>query len=64
MFRDLGENLGGISHIISFWNFRFPKGRSQRTSSSELLDIFSDFEASLAFSANPARAPSVLALAS
>ena len=24
MFNELGERLGGIEHILSFWRFRFP----------------------------------------
>ena len=57
MFTDLGERLGAINHITSFWNFRFPKGRPKQISAEELIDIFADFEASLAFS--KFRSPSV-----
>jgi len=49
MFTDLGERLGAVNHITSFWNFRFPKGRPGRIGVEELIDIFSDFEASLSF---------------
>ena len=49
MFTDLGERLGAINHITSFWNFRFPKGRPKKISADELIDIFADFEASLSF---------------
>ena len=27
LFLELGEKLGAISHIVSFWRYRFPKGR-------------------------------------
>jgi hypothetical protein len=27
MFLELGEKLGAISHIVSFWRYRFPTGR-------------------------------------
>jgi hypothetical protein len=47
MFCDLGEQLGAVSHIVSFWNFRFPKARAPIVSVSELRDIFQDFEESL-----------------
>ncbi|WP_339914334.1 hypothetical protein [uncultured Brevundimonas sp.] len=47
MFRRLGDQLGAIQHIISFWRFRF--GRNQApVEVGELLDIFMDFEAGLA----------------
>ncbi len=49
MFCDLGERLGAVSHIVSFWNFRFPQGRLPMVTGPELTDIFTDFESSLAF---------------
>jgi hypothetical protein len=46
LFARLGDQLGAIQHVISFWNFRFcPK--SEAPSVSELIDIFMDFETSL-----------------
>jgi hypothetical protein len=46
LFARLGDQLGSIQHVISFWNFRFgPK--SPPPSVSELIDIFMDFETSL-----------------
>ena len=50
MFCDLGERLGAVSHIISFWNFRFPQGKLPVVTGPELMDILADFEGSLAFS--------------
>lgn len=49
LFNDLGERLGAIDHIISFWRFRFPMGRKPIVTGDELGDIFADFEQSLAF---------------
>lgn len=49
MFTDLGERLGAVNHITSFWQFRFPSGRLPVVGPEELTDIFNDFEASLAF---------------
>ena len=49
MFCELGERLGAVSHIVSFWNFRFPKGHLPVVTGPELMDIFADFESSLAF---------------
>jgi hypothetical protein len=48
MFSDLGERLGGIEHIVSFWRFRFPNGAKTMISPEELTDLFMDFETSLA----------------
>ena len=44
MFLDLGEKIGAISHISSFWKYRFPKGQSVRADAEELMAIFQDFE--------------------
>jgi hypothetical protein len=53
LFARLGEQLGAIQHVISFWNFRFgPK--SPPPSVSELIDIFMDFETSLKGRKEPA----------
>jgi hypothetical protein len=49
MFTDLGERLGAVNHIVSFWNFRFPQDRLPVVTAEELMDIFSDFECSLSF---------------
>jgi hypothetical protein len=46
MFNRLGDQLGAVQHVISFWNFRFgPK--SEAPTVTELIDILMDFEASL-----------------
>ena len=47
MFNVLGEQLGAVSHIVSFWNFRFPQGRKGPVTAEELLQIFKDFAESL-----------------
>ena len=46
LFARLGEQLGAIQHVVSFWNFRF-RPKSAAPSASELIDIFMDFETSL-----------------
>ena len=43
----LGEGAGIVSHIASFWRYRFPKGKPLEAMVSELLDILQDFEAGL-----------------
>jgi hypothetical protein len=44
MFLDLGEKIGAISHISSFWRYRFPKGQTVRADADELMAILQDFE--------------------
>jgi hypothetical protein len=46
MFLEMGEKIGAISHIVSFWRYRFPKGTALRIDAEELAAIFQDFEAS------------------
>jgi len=43
MFLELGEKLGAVSHIVSFWRYRFPPGASTNIDPEELLAIFQDF---------------------
>lgn len=47
LFHDLGERLGAIQHIVSFWRYRFPAGAKSNVSGEELVDILADFEVSL-----------------
>jgi hypothetical protein len=44
----LGESTGSISHIVSYWRFRFPRNRRIQIGARELLDILYDFETGLA----------------
>src|SRR5665213_2935079 len=43
MFLELGEKLGAISHIVSFWRYRFGAGAPPHIDSEELAAIFQDF---------------------
>ena len=43
MFLELGEKMGAISHIVSFWRYRFPPGRPAMIDAEELATIFQDF---------------------
>jgi hypothetical protein len=52
MFTELGEQLGALQHIMSFWRFRFPKGKPAQVSPEDLMDILSDFEDSLALASD------------
>ncbi|MEI6439119.1 MAG: hypothetical protein WCO83_02830, partial [Alphaproteobacteria bacterium] len=47
MFMMLGERMGVISHISSFWRYRFPNERSLNAPTGEVVDILQDFEANL-----------------
>ena len=47
MFLEIGEAVGIIKHIDSFWRFRFPAGRVPTMEVNEALEIFSEFEATL-----------------
>ena len=43
----LGDQLGAIQHVVSFWRFRFGPN-SAPVAVDELIDIFMDFENGLA----------------
>ena len=43
----LGEGTGVVSHIASFWRFRFPKNKPLEANVGELMDILQDFESGL-----------------
>lgn len=47
LFLSLGERVGAIAHIDSYWRYRFPKGQALTADVEEAVDIFQDFEASL-----------------
>jgi hypothetical protein len=49
LFHDLGEHVGGVQHIVSFWRFRFPSGTEGKITPSELCEIFNEFEHTLDF---------------
>ncbi|WP_428151031.1 hypothetical protein [Brevundimonas sp.] len=58
LFARLGERLGAIQHIVSFWKYRMTGDRSA-PGAEELLDLLADFETSL----SGRERPDVLALA-
>jgi hypothetical protein len=47
MFMALGEGAGIVSHVASFWRYRFPEGKPLMAPMAELLEILQDFEAGL-----------------
>jgi hypothetical protein len=48
-FVELGDRLGAVTHLVSFWSFRFPEGVRSFVTADELADIFQDFEQGLVF---------------
>ena len=48
MFLELGEKMGAISHIVSFWRYRFPKDKPVMVDAEELSTIFQDFASGFA----------------
>ncbi|MET0293596.1 MAG: hypothetical protein ABW042_01150 [Phenylobacterium sp.] len=47
MFVSLGEQLGALQHVVSFWSYRFPDGRPPLIAPEEMMDLFLDFEDSM-----------------
>jgi hypothetical protein len=43
LFVELGEKLGAISHIVTFWRYRFPAGQLIGIDADELSVIYHDF---------------------
>lgn len=50
LFLSLGEKVGVISHIASYWRYRFPEGAVPTAQVDEAIDIFQDFEGGLSVS--------------
>lgn len=46
-FLELGETLGVLSHVVSYWKFRFKKGAPTQVNAAELSDILMDFDLGL-----------------
>lgn len=47
LFVELGEMLGVLSHVVSYWRYRFPKGASLKVGEEELSDLLGEFDAGL-----------------
>ena len=50
MFLSLGEKVGVIAHIASFWRYRFPPGMPLVADVEEAIDILQDFDSGLSAS--------------
>ena len=53
LFTALGEGAGTVSHVASFWRYRFPQGRPLMAPMGELIDLLQDFEAGLGVENHP-----------
>lgn len=42
-FVEMGEKIGAMSHVASFWRYRFPMGAIRSADADELTAIFQDF---------------------
>lgn len=47
LFIPIGEAIGVVKHIESFWRFRFPPGRPHLLQADEAFEIYCDFDATL-----------------
>ncbi|MDX2236370.1 MAG: hypothetical protein NW203_02290 [Hyphomonadaceae bacterium] len=48
LFIPIGEAVGVLQHIETFWNYRFPPGSPPLLTMDEAFEIFSDFDITLA----------------
>ena len=49
LFYELGERLGSVQHVISFWRYRFPENAPLKIGGDELIELLVDFKSSLNF---------------
>ncbi|MFN7745910.1 MAG: hypothetical protein ACK5QO_06095, partial [Hyphomonadaceae bacterium] len=54
LFLDIGHSIGMISHIASFWSYRFHSGSVELLKWKEFYDILLEFQAGLAPRPSPA----------
>jgi hypothetical protein len=43
LFLEMGSKMGAMSHVTSFWSYRFPDGVTKYVDCEELVAIFQDF---------------------
>jgi hypothetical protein len=46
-FVEIGDTLGVLSHIVTFWRYRFAEGKRRTIDANEALDLFADFDNSV-----------------
>lgn len=47
MFMEIGQKLGALMHVVSYWRFRFPQDSLLRIEADDAVDLFQEFELSL-----------------
>jgi hypothetical protein len=47
MFIEIGQKLGALMHVVSYWRFRFPTDSLLRLEADDAIDLFQEFELSL-----------------
>lgn len=57
LFMPIGEAIGVIQHIDSYWQFRFPAGKPLTLHIDDALDVYCDFESTLGAMAVVQNAP-------
>ena len=53
MFMALGEGAGTLSHVATFWRYRFPQGKPLMAPMGEILELLQDFESGLGAEPHP-----------
>ncbi len=51
LFIDLGRMMGGINHIVTFWNYRFPQGKRKQADANDYEALLLDFTSCLSMQA-------------
>lgn len=46
LFMKLGETMGAVEHIVSYWTYRFPNDRPLMAEAEEVQDLFLEFTSS------------------
>ena len=59
MFLTLGEKLGGLAHVVSFWKYRFPKRQVTPVDPESVISLFGDFLTSVGLSVDGSREQSI-----
>jgi hypothetical protein len=49
LFQELGQRLGSLQHVVSFWRYRFPPGSRPKIAACELVELLADFEGSIGY---------------
>ena len=52
LFLEMGEKVGAISHVTSFWQYRFPQQARRAVTAEELITILLDFAQSFGVELN------------